>query len=71
MNNASLETADRRTHVKIVAVSLVASIAILVGGIVLRGAQADSQTAQLKSRGPVIKAGPSVTATRADSSVVR
>ena len=33
MNNSTIFTADRTTHVKIVVVSLVASIAVLIVGI--------------------------------------
>ena len=44
MNNASLFSADRTTHLKIVAVSLLASIVVMVVGI---GARAQPPNASL------------------------
>jgi len=63
MNNSSLITADRATHLKIVAVALLASIAVMVIGIAARP-QADA--------GPqVVKAGPSMLATDTANTTVR
>jgi hypothetical protein len=45
MNNSSFFTADRTTHLKIVVVSLLASIAVLAVGIAARP-QADATTQQ-------------------------
>lgn len=42
MNNSSFFTADRTTHLKIVVVSLLASIAVLVVGIAARPQATDS-----------------------------
>ena len=56
MNNSSLITADRVTHLKIVAVALLASIAVMVVGIAARPG-ADPGAPQ------VVKAGPSMLAT--------
>ncbi len=42
MNNATLLTADRTTHVKIVAIALVASIAVSLVGIAVHAKPADS-----------------------------
>ncbi|HLH90909.1 MAG TPA: hypothetical protein VKX28_20850 [Xanthobacteraceae bacterium] len=64
MNNSSLITADRVTHLKIVAVALLASIAVMVIGIAARpGADAT---------GPqVVKAGPSMLATEPARTTIR
>jgi hypothetical protein len=67
--NFSLLTCDRNTHLKIVAVALVAAIVIAVGGIHVRVRDADSRTATTTS-GMVVKAGkPAVYSTRNDSVV--
>lgn len=42
MNNSSFFTADRTTHLKIVVVSLLASIAVIVVGIAARPHATDS-----------------------------
>ena len=47
MNNASLRTADRSTHVKIVVVSLVASIAVIFVGLLARTEPSDTATARI------------------------
>jgi hypothetical protein len=68
--NASLFTCDRATHLKIVAVALVAVIALAVGGIHARTGDGVSLTAGAKTSGTVVKAGkPAVYST--NESVVR
>ena len=52
--NASFFTADRSTHLKIVAVSLLASIAVLVVGIAARPPVSDSARAIVFKPQPVI-----------------
>ena len=42
MNNATLLTADRGTHVKIVLIALIASIAVSMIGISVHGSPASS-----------------------------
>lgn len=42
MNNSSFFTADRTTHLKIVVVSLLASIAVMVVGIAARPTASDT-----------------------------
>jgi len=71
MNNASFETADRNTHVKIVVVSLIASIAVLVVGISARTNWADDTVASVHAKGPPIKAGQPVVVTDSKTSVIR
>ena len=68
--NFSLFTCDRTTHLKIVAVALVAAVVIAVGGIYARVGDAGSLTAGAKTSGTVVKAGkPAVYSTRDDSAV--
>jgi len=68
MNNATISRADRATHVKIVAVSLAASIVVLAVTVTARVMSADTvQTA----RGPVVKAGKAVVTTSNEAVVIR
>jgi hypothetical protein len=68
--NSSLFTCDRATHLKIVAVALVAVIVILVGGIYARIGDAGDLTAGVKTSGAVVKVGkPAVYSIRDDSAV--
>ena len=55
--NHSLVTADRTTHLKIVAVSLVAAIAVILVGITARVTDDSGASANLQAHGPVLKAG--------------
>jgi hypothetical protein len=63
--NHSFHSADRATHLKIVAVALVAGIAVAAFGIAARSDVDYSQTAH------VIKAGKPVVVTSSDISAVR
>jgi hypothetical protein len=65
--NHSIYSADRSTHVKVVAVALVAGIAVATVGLSARLNSDDgyAQTAR------VIKAGKPVTVTSSEASVVR
>jgi ABC-type proline/glycine betaine transport system permease subunit len=58
MNNTSMFTADRMTHLKIVVVSLVCATLVAAVGVTSR--IADAGNARLEST--VIKAGPPMTA---------
>jgi hypothetical protein len=58
MTNHSLVTADRTTHLKIVVVALLASVAVMIVGISARP-QVDTGTTAY-----VVKAGTSMMATR-------
>jgi len=71
MNNSSIATADRLTHLKIVAVSLVAAIAVVVVGITARPMVGDGVTARLKAEASIVQAGKPMTLTRSDTSAVR
>ena len=65
MTNSSLVTADRGTHLKIVVVSLIASLGVLVAGIAARPQVDAGATIQ------VVKAGKSLLAARADAPTIR
>jgi hypothetical protein len=66
----SLIGADRTTHLKIVAVALIAGIVIVVAGIHAHLGRSDSATAGLPEA-PVLKAGQPKTLTTRDSQTVR
>ena len=70
MNNYTLNTADRLTHLKIVVVSLMAGIAVVGVGIAARPSLPDMST-QLEARAPVLKATKPVVWTNADNVTVR
>ena len=69
--NHSLVTADRTTHLKIVAVSLVAAIAVILVGITARVTDDSSASANLQAHGPVIKASKPTAVTAAEGTAVR
>jgi len=68
--NSSLITCDRSTHLKVVAVALVAGITVFAVGMHARGNDVASSASNAKSATMVAKAGKSVVyATREDSTV--
>ncbi len=71
MNNATIFGADRATHIKIVVISLVASIAVLVVGITARNTTAADATARIQTAGPVVKAGKPIAISHSDATVIR
>ena len=70
MNNYTLNTADRNTHIKIVAVSLIAGIVVIGVGIAARPELPDMST-RLEARAPVLKPGKPVVWTNADQVTIR
>ena len=69
--NHSLTSCDRTTHLKIVALALVAGIAVSVIGIHARYSDSTDLVASAKTNGMVVKAGkPAVYSTR-DGSTIR
>ena len=71
MNNSSIATADRVTHLKIVAVSLVAAIMVVAVGITARPTVGDSATARLKADAPILQAGKPIAVARSEGTLVR
>ena len=69
--NHSLVTADRTTHLKIVAVSLIAAIAVILVGITARMADTGTTSARLEAHGPMLKAGKPATITARDGSSIQ
>ena len=68
--NHSLVTADRTTHLKIVAVSLVAAIAVILVGVTARISDTGA-SAKLEANGPVLKAGKPATVTARDATAIQ
>jgi hypothetical protein len=73
MNNASLNSADRTTHLKVVAVSLVAGIMVLGIGIAASPTFRDSglTASRMEATGPIIRAGKPTAVTTATTSTIR
>ena len=71
MNNSTIFTADRTTHVKIVVISLLASIAVLMVGIAARNTTTADTTARTQVAGPAVKAGKPVAISHSDTTAVR
>jgi hypothetical protein len=71
MNNSTIFTADRTTHLKIVVISLVASIAIVVVGIAAHTTSTADATARIQTAGPAVKAGKPTAITRTETSTIR
>jgi ABC-type proline/glycine betaine transport system permease subunit len=69
MNNSSMFTADRMTHLKIVVVSLVC--ATLVAGVGIAARVSDSSSANGRLEATVIKAGTPVTAAKDAANTIR
>ncbi len=69
MNNSSIFTADRTTHLKIVVVSLLASILVMAVGIAARTDGSDLGTRQASA--PIVKAGKPVMVSTGDGPVIR
>jgi hypothetical protein len=68
--NSSFFTCDRATHLKIVAVALVASIVVIVAGIHAHTTDTSGVAANAETNGVVVKAGkPAVLSIRDDSTV--
>jgi hypothetical protein len=68
--NHSLVTADRTTHLKIVAVSLIAAIAVILVGVTARITDSGT-TARLEANGPVVKAGKPAAVTVREGNAVQ
>jgi hypothetical protein len=66
MNNSSLLTADRMTHLKIVVVSLVCATLVAGIGVAARGSVGNGQM-----EATVMKVGKPVTASTGDARTVR
>ncbi len=71
MNNTSMFTADRATHMKIVVVSLIAATLVATGGLYARVASYSTNT-DLRAGAPiVIKTGQPAMSAKRDGFVIR
>ena len=70
MNNFTMRTADRLTHLKIVVVALVAGIAVIGMGIAAHQ-PVSNMGAQLEARAPVLKAGQPVIWSGSETRTIR
>jgi hypothetical protein len=70
-NNNNIADADRTTHLKVIAVSLAASIVVIAVAIAAHTVQSSDVSARLQARGPVIKAGAAMMTTTNDATVIR
>ena len=77
MNNYSLMSADKSTHLKIVVVSLFAAIVVVAVGLAARPnlsestAVATTANGKIHATGPVIRAGKPLTITSSDTTAIR
>ena len=70
-DNYSLVTADRTTHYKIVAVSLIAAIVVVVVGVTARVADTGTATARVETSKSVVKAGKPATISSHEAPTIR
>jgi hypothetical protein len=74
MNNSTITSADRATHLKIVVVSLLAAIVVVVVGLAARPdftSRTGFGSGRLEATGPVIKAGKPMAMTGRDGTTIR
>ena len=71
MNNSTIFAADRNTHVKILGVAVVASIAVLLVGLTARNAATADSTARVHVAGPAVKAGKPIAVSHIEATVIR
>jgi hypothetical protein len=73
MNNSSLTSADSRTHLKVVAVSLLAGILVVGIGIAASPTfnQSGLTAARMEATGPVIRAGKPLAVTAGETATIR
>jgi hypothetical protein len=71
MSNASLRTADQTTHLKIVVLSLIASVVVMVVCITARPVPDYVVSARAQTIEPVVKAGKPVAVSHSGAIVIR
>jgi hypothetical protein len=71
MNNATISGADRATHLKVVSVSLAASIVVIAVALTARMPSDDTAYRVQTAHGPVIKAGKPIVTTTNDVTAIR
>jgi len=72
MSNASLRTADQMTHVKIVVLSLIASLGVMVVGISARAVpDENATTVRAQTQTTVVKAGKPIAFSHTNATAIR
>ena len=71
MSNSTIVGADRATHLKIVAIALAASAAVLLVGMTARNSTATDSAGRIQVAGPAVKAGKPVAVSHSDTIVIR
>ena len=70
MDTSTILAADRTTHVKIVAISCAASVAVLLVGMTARAPTVDTN-ARIQVAGPAVKAGKPVAVSHNNVTTIR
>ena len=71
MNNSTIFAADRNTHLKILGVAVVASIAVLLVGMTARSTTVGDTTARIQAAGPPVKAGKPIAVSHVETTAIR
>ena len=71
MNNSTIVCADRTTHLKIVGISLAASVAVLLVGMSARNTTTADTAARIQVAGPAVKVGKPVAVSHSDATLIR
>jgi hypothetical protein len=71
MNNSTIVGADRATHLKIVGISLAASVAVLLIGMSARNTTTADTAARIQVAGPAVKVGKPVAVSHSDATLIR
>jgi hypothetical protein len=71
MNNATILAADRTTHLKIAAISLVSSIVVSVIAVMAHTAPTEGMRVAGDASAPAIKAGRPYLMSRSETNVIR
>jgi hypothetical protein len=71
MNNSTIVGADRTTHLKIVGISLAASVAVLLVGMSARNTTTVDTAARIQVAGPAVKVGKPVAVSHSDATLIR
>jgi hypothetical protein len=71
MNNSTIVGADRTTHLKIVGISLAASVAVLLVGMSARNTTTADTAARIQVAGPAVKVGKPVAVSHSDATLIR
>ena len=71
MNNSTIFAADRKTHLKVLAVAGAASIAVLLVGMTARNTTALDTPAPIHAAGPPVKAAKAIAVSHIETTVIR